>query len=479
MNKIYIQYKKLVFPIFCVLMLLMQLVAVGQSGSFGNTFIFSGAEMGVIGVQHNFQNGGSGVLAGIVGTERTSAQGYLSFSGAASWTGAADNAHVDGYVKTYMTTAFTFPIGDNAKYRPAAVSIASVASPADAAYFGVSASTAITTSLKGGNEPILPTGATFSTASKDVNLSAVDNVEYWDINGATSAKITLTWDANSAVGTLTSSNLSSLTIVGWDGSKWVVIPSTVDVTSLLGGASSLTSGSITTNATVSPNTYNVYTLGSAITCVAGTAAPIIIETTITNTCPTTTFSLAGLANTGTKPSGTSLIWSTHKVPTSAADTLTNLTTVSTSGKFYAMYYDKVSNCYSPADSITATIAACPGALVCAIPPAQTALTGALKTGNAATELTPTGGTGIYTYSNGNSDPACIAPSGATAGVIVPVVTTTGEYTYTAPLTAGVYYFCIKVCDTTLLTPICKVNTYTVTVSAPAVCAAGTAVPTLK
>jgi hypothetical protein len=85
---------------------------------------------------------------------------------------------------------------------------------------------------------------------------SVDNVEYWDINGAESAKITLTWDATSAIGSLT-----SLTILGWNGSQWVAIPSTVDATSLLGGASSLASGSITTNAALVPNTYEVYTLG--------------------------------------------------------------------------------------------------------------------------------------------------------------------------------------------------------------------------
>ncbi|MDZ7897835.1 MAG: hypothetical protein U5N85_07380 [Arcicella sp.] len=92
--------------------------------------------------------------------------------------------------------------------------------------------------------------------------------------------------------------------------------------------------------------------------VAGTTAPIITATTLTNTCPATTVDLSGLANTGTKPAGTSLVWSTHKVPTSAADTLTNLTTVSTAGKYYALYFDKVAACYSPADSVDVTITAC-------------------------------------------------------------------------------------------------------------------------
>lgn len=153
-------------------------------------------------------------MPGIVGSERTAPQGYLSFSGTASLTDVADNAHVDGYVKTYMTTSFTFPIGDNGKYRPSVLSTASVINPANAAYFRVSATTAVTSSLKGGNEPILPSGWAFSTTLMGSGVTAVDNVEYWDINGATTAQITLTYDATSAIGTLTGSNLSQLSIVG-------------------------------------------------------------------------------------------------------------------------------------------------------------------------------------------------------------------------------------------------------------------------
>ena len=93
-------------------------------------------------------------------------------------------------------------------------------------------------------------------------------------------------------------------------------------------------------------------------CLAGTTAPAITPTTATNVCPVTTVSLAALANTGTQPVGTTLIWSTHKVPTSVGDTLTNLTTLATAGKYYALYFDKVNNCYSPADSVDVTIGGC-------------------------------------------------------------------------------------------------------------------------
>ena len=155
-----------------------------------------------------------------------------------------------------MTSAFTFPIGDNNKYRPAAISTATLANPADAAYFGVGGTTAITSKLRGGNEPVLPLSGPFNTTLLGPGVGSVDDVEYWDINGATAAKITLTWDTASAI-----TSLTSLSILGWNGTQWVAIGSTVDLTSILGGSSTLTSGSITTNAAIIPNTYEVYTLG--------------------------------------------------------------------------------------------------------------------------------------------------------------------------------------------------------------------------
>jgi hypothetical protein len=109
------------------------------------------------------------------------------------------------------------------------------------------------------------------------------------------------------------------------------------------------------------------------------------------------------------------------------------------------------------------------------PSLQTATVGQSKSGNAATELAPTGGTTPYTYSNGSSDPVCTAPSGATAlpaSSNLTVTSNTGAYTYTAPSTAGTYYFCIKICDSATPTASCVVKTYTLTVSAPACTVSG-------
>ena len=235
-----------------------------QSSTLGNVYVDSVAEMTVFGA-HSFANGASGTMPGIVGTERDVLTAHFSFATGSSWTGGADNAHVVGYARTYQVGAFIFPIGDNGNYSPAGVSASTLANPTDAAYFQANPSTAITSDLSGGNHAALPTGAPFSTATLDAaTLTAVSTKEYWDINGTTAAKISLTWDAYSDIATLTSSTLANLTIAGWDGAKWVKIAATVDVTSILGGASSLTTGSITTNAAITPNTYTAYTFGDEL-----------------------------------------------------------------------------------------------------------------------------------------------------------------------------------------------------------------------
>ena len=319
-----------------------------QSSSFGNTYIFNNAEMGVVDIQHNFINGGLGIQPGLVGTDRTTTQGFISFVGSASWTGASNSAFVDGYVKTYMTTAFTFPIGDNSKYRPAAISTATLGNPANAAYYGVSASTAITSRLQGGNEPVLPASGPFNTTLMGTGVLSVNNVEYWDINGATSAKITLTWDATSAV-----TSLSSLGILGWNGTQWVAIASTVDSTSLLGGSSSLTSGSITTNAALVPDTYEIYTLGKV--CGSG-VAPTLSSTSLANICPALTVDLNS-AVTSSTPSGASLVWYTNTTHTGSAYATPS---EAIAGTYYAFYYESENNCYTPGTTaVTATTASPP------------------------------------------------------------------------------------------------------------------------
>ena len=282
--------------------------------------------------------------------------------------------------------------------------------------------------------------------------------------------------ANFAASTLVTSTLAGGNSgTGYTGTS--ISPVTKNLGNTVGStATTLGVPTVATTGQTVGNSANklVQSANCPVACVAGTTAPAISATTATNTCPTTTVSLAGLANTGTKPTGTTLIWSTHKIPTSLGDTLTNLTTVSTAGKYYALYFDKVNSCYSPADSVVVSLTVCANN-----PLAQSGLVSQAKTGTASSELTPTGGNGTYVYSVDNS---CTPVSGATAlpsaSNLTVTNSTTGAYTYTTPAAAGTYYFCIKVCDTSTPTPNCVTKTYTLTVAAAA-CVIGTAVPSLK
>ncbi|MBL0190629.1 MAG: DUF4347 domain-containing protein [Saprospiraceae bacterium] len=96
-------------------------------------------------------------------------------------------------------------------------------------------------------------------------------------------------------------------------------------------------------------------------CAAGTIAPAINATSVTNSCPTTTVNLTSLANTGTLPTGTTLVWSLNNPPTNINDTLTTaqVTSAATGVKYYAFYRDGLNNCFSPADSVLATLFTCP------------------------------------------------------------------------------------------------------------------------
>ncbi len=221
-------------------------------------------------------------------------------------------------------------------------------------------------------------------------------------------------------------------------------------------------------------------------CNTGTTAPTLSATTKSNVCPATTTDLNTLV-TSTCPVGSTLEW--HNVATglSAANKVTN--PVSTAGTYYPACFDVTNSCYSPTTTtgVTVTITTCnsgsltfTGGSVNGGTVSQTGLVNQPKSGNFDLELAPTGGTGTYVFSNGNTDPACTAPSGATLlppASNLTINSATGTYSYTTPSTAGTYYFCVKVCDTATPTPTCSMATYKVTVGSN--CATGSAIPVLK
>lgn len=220
------------------------------------------------------------------------------------------------------------------------------------------------------------------------------------------------------------------------------------------------------------------TVTNIVECSAGTTAPTLSATTKSNVCPATSANISSLV-TSTCPVGSTLEWHTVSTGLSAANKVANPASV-LGGTYFPTCYDAVVNCYSPVPSpgVTVTINACGSNPILLPTVVQTGVINTTKSGNAASELLPTGGIGAYTYTNGSADPACVAPVGATPLPLSSALTinaVTGAYSYTRPNAVGTYYFCVKVCDSSSPTPFCSVAVYKVVVTAPP-CNAGTTPP---
>ena len=241
-----------------------------QSASFGNTFIHNDGESVIFGL-HDFDKTSAGSLPGVIGTQRTETPSYgiLGWSDESpGWKSIGDDSYVDGYVRKYGDQSFVFPIGDNGSYRPIAIS---GADSTIAAYYDANPASAVTSTVYGGDYGPLPQGGPFPQAQSEEIILNVSELEYWDIDGTQPTTITLTWDIFSDIEGISNDDLERLTIVGWDGEKWVLIPSEIDLLYLNesrsrplynGGISNKTQGSITTRDEIIPDDFLAYTFGS-------------------------------------------------------------------------------------------------------------------------------------------------------------------------------------------------------------------------
>lgn len=177
-------------------------------------------------------------------TKTASTYGVLSFGATAAANGATDSHYLNGYARTYGTTQALLPVGDGGFYAPIAIT-PTANTGVDAAYNRMAASTVGT--------------------AKASTVNLISAIEYWNVKSSgANSRISLTWRATSGITNLTSGSLSNLTILGWNGTQWIDIASTVDATSILGGTSNFTAGSISTNNVVTLTTYSAFTLGSKV-----------------------------------------------------------------------------------------------------------------------------------------------------------------------------------------------------------------------
>jgi uncharacterized repeat protein (TIGR03803 family) len=212
-------------------------------------------------------------------------------------------------------------------------------------------------------------------------------------------------------------------------------------------------------------------IGNPAACTASNTPPVLLGTTLSNTCPSVTANLSSLLS-----SSTNVTWHTatpatyfNKVPNPSA---------AVAGTYYATFYDNVNDCYATTASAAVTVTVNPCSGVLALNTTVINLTtpkDSLKTGNTATDASPAG-ISPFTYQSTN----CATGAASTTtqqGGMISINATTGAYTYTPPAGyTGLDAYCIKVCDASLPTASCKTVTYLVTVTPKACNATGT-VPT--
>ncbi len=237
--------KRLSFVIVLCLLAYTSISAQLGSNSISGGFIPEGGFITIFG-HHSFMEGSGFVKPGIINTYRSSDPGYIVYAKNSTWTGASHNQFVDGYVKTYHTGAFTFPVGHREHYRPIMLHSAEK-------------------SLVG----YYMEDPTTISAAFNRGIENISNKEFWNVSLGEETKITCTWDKSSE---LDPESLSTLSIIGLnkDG-VWETIQSEIDLTVLntshFDGSfhpthkSTLDHGSITTSSKVSPEAYEYFTLG--------------------------------------------------------------------------------------------------------------------------------------------------------------------------------------------------------------------------
>lgn len=176
-------------------------------------------------------------------TRTNTTYGKLIFSSGSMATGASTNHYLDGYASIQTTSSFLLPVGQSGVYAPISVTPSNL-NPVDVAYYKSNPNTI-------GN-------------TLDSSVPTLSSLEFWNIQGNNNAMLTLTWSSSSNLSNIASSTIE-LILAGYDGTKWVRIPSSVNAISILGGSSTLTSGSLSTLTSVNLNNYKYFSIGADAT----------------------------------------------------------------------------------------------------------------------------------------------------------------------------------------------------------------------
>lgn len=243
------QFLKVFTILFVIIVVSNEVNSQAKSGSIGNLYIPEKGSISVFGI-HHFDYGGYLLQPGLINTGRSMNvnKGILYFADGSSWSGADELKHIDGYVGNYSNNEFVFPIGNDGIYSPI------ITGPN---------SQGVVAAFYNKNPKVV------SGDIENVDVTSIADNGYWDIDGDFASKLSLTWNAQSKVGLGMDGSLESKSIVGWNGSEWVIIPSVIENNKtlnesspeLLDIASDNNSGVITTLNSIVPNDYELFTIG--------------------------------------------------------------------------------------------------------------------------------------------------------------------------------------------------------------------------
>ncbi len=206
----------------------------------------------------NYQFGAASVATS-VSTRTNNVYGRLAFAEGVGSVAATDNHFFDGYVTTYSTNNFTFPVGQSSVYAPIRINASNV-NGVDAAYIHSD-----------------PSGfdATFGG-----EISGLVDLGYWNVQRSSgsnaNAKVSLLWD--SSLSSLIGTELEALVIAGYNGTDWIDIPADA-------ATGNISAGTITSTSDVDLSTFKYFTFGKKETC-----APVIADNGVTTTWSGTTWS---------------------------------------------------------------------------------------------------------------------------------------------------------------------------------------------
>lgn len=155
-------------------------------------------------------------ISGNIASPKDNPLVYLNFMEQGFFTGEDDTAKVTGFAAVNNRDFFAFPVGDRSMLRPLTLTSESVAPLSICAYFF--------------ENPSSPTSlsTTFNVEQKVRNIGTVSDREFWVVHSDVPAKVTISWNARSALGLVPNATAESVIVVGWSkaSNQWTVIGNT-------------------------------------------------------------------------------------------------------------------------------------------------------------------------------------------------------------------------------------------------------------